>query len=152
MWNLAISARIELSSGTVIIENPVDGKIPYGEFFKNTQLKYASEGRIERITFLDVEQRAFEDETSSERADNQNHREQTEQSDREYIVAPMIDYPLARTLWDVPPKGCTSSLSYTDRTVPGKKSDDLSKASPSSKRTWSSAASIFQKSGKSCRS
>lgn len=95
-----------------------------------------------------MEQRAFEDETSSESADNQNHKEQSEQSDREYIVAPMIHYPLARTLWDVPPKGYTSSLSYTDRTVPGKKSDDLSKASPSSKRTWSSAASIFQKSGK----
>ena len=95
-----------------------------------------------------MEQRAFEDETSSERTDNQNQREQTEQPDREYIVAPMIDYPLARTLWDVPPKGYTSSLSYTDRTVPGKKSDDLSKASLPSKSTWSSAASIFQKSGK----
>ena len=92
----------------------------------------------------------MEDETSSGSltTDNQNLQDQTVQSDREYVVAPMIEFPLARTLWDVPPKGYTSSLPYTDRTFSGKKSGDSSKASPPSKRTWPVAASIFQKSGK----
>lgn len=125
----------------------MDGSVPYSEFFKNIQLKYASEGRIERITFLDDE---MEEKESSESllAKDKNHKEQSMPSDREYIVAPMIEYPLARTLWDAPLRDYTQSAPSTDRTFGGKKSDDSVKASPQSKRTWSTAASIFQKSGR----
>jgi hypothetical protein len=142
-----VSARIELSSGTVIIENSVDGSVPYSEFFKNIQLKYASEGRIERITFLDDD---MEEKESSESllANDRNHKEQSVPSDREYIVAPMIDSPLARTLWEAPLRDYTPSSQSTDRTFGGKRSDDSVKASSQSKRTWSTAASIFQKSGR----
>ena len=128
----------------------MDGSVRYSEFFKNIQLKYASEGRIERITFLDDEQHAMEDETSSESplANDKNHREETIPSDREYIVAPMIESPLARTLWDAPLRDFTSSSPSTDRTFGGKKSDDSVKASPQSRRTWSTVASTFQKSGR----
>lgn len=142
-----MSARIELSSGTVIIENSVDGTIPYSEFFKNIQLKYASEGRIERITFLDDD---MEEKESSESllANDRNLKERSIPFDREYIVAPMIESPLARTLWDAPLRDYTSSSPSTDRTFAGRKSDDSVKVSPQSKRAWSTAASIFQKSGR----
>ena len=92
----------------------------------------------------------MEEKESSESllANYKNHKEQSIPSDREYIVAPMIESPLARTLWEAPLRDYTQSSQSSDRTFGGKKSDDSVKASPQSKRTWSTAASIFQKSGR----
>lgn len=129
----AFRAVIELLSGAEAIEESVDGKISYGDFYQQMQSKYSSQGGISRITFLD-----------NELSDNiENTREFSSfvastsvpsSSEKNYVIAPMVDSPLQRTLWETAPGYATTPSSSSGSRLTAEKEIKIS-----SQGGWASA-------------
>lgn len=106
----AFRAVIELLSGAEAIEESVDGKISYGDFYQQMQSKYSSQGGIGRITFLDNEL-SDSVENTDEFQSLAAIKTVPSSSEKNYVIALMIDSPLRRTLWETSAESETSASS-----------------------------------------
>lgn len=155
-----VDVLIELSSGARVIQESVDGNLRYGDFYRTMQSKYSSEGWIRNITFMDKHDNVFKDldfsGTNNFIIDSGNEIRKYNGVEIEYIVAPMINSPLGRSLWDTDihtDDNINSSSSNPDgkknsKSLNSKRLDSSSKSSNSGGKaanTWSS--SLFGISG-----
>jgi hypothetical protein len=156
-----VDILIELSSGARIVQESVDGNLRYGDFYRTMQSKYNSEGWIRNITFMDRQDIVFKELDLSgfndSSIDSGNKVRKYNGVEIEYKVAPMINSPLGRSLWDTDVHTDTntsspsSSSSNPDRkkNINSKQLDCGLKSSnsggKSGKTTWSS--SLFGISG-----
>jgi hypothetical protein len=147
-WPTAVRALIELSSGAEVIEQCTDGTLSYGEFYQQMALKHASEGSINKITFLDSQDH---DDTSEDfHIADIKHQDIESSSGKKkapYIIAPMSNSPLQRTLWDSRSEESTRSSSSAVGKVSSEHNRVEKRVGSGAQSVWSTAIFGAQKSG-----
>ena len=105
------------------------------------QSKYSSQGGISRIIFLDNE---FSDniENTNEFSTFVASKTVPSSSEKNYVIAPMIDSPLKRTLWETAPGSATTPSSSSGSRPPAEKEIKVS-----SQGGWASAIFGSQRPG-----
>jgi hypothetical protein len=147
-WPTAVRALIELSSGAEVIEQCTDGTLSYGEFYQQMALKHASEGSINKITFLDSQEH---DDTSEDlRIADIKHQDIEISSGKKkapYVVAPMSNSPLQRTLWDSRSEESTRTSFSTVGNFSTEQNKVEKRGGSGAQSVWSTAIFGAQKSG-----
>ena len=146
---IALTALIELSSGAEVVEESADATLSYGDFYQQMALKHASEGSINKITFLDIRD---QDDTTEDILTSDAKRHDIESSSGKkkvpYVIAPMLNSPLQRTLWDARSEESTRSSSSAVGNLTSDQSKVERRGSPVAQSLWSTAIFGAQKSGK----
>jgi hypothetical protein len=144
-----VRALIELSSGAEVIEECTDGTLSYGEFYQQMALKHASEGSINKITFLDPQDR---DDLAEDVHNADSKPQDIERSPGKkkapYVIAPMSNSPLQRTLWDSRSEESTRSSSSAVGNATSEQNMVEKRGGSMAQSVWSTAIFGAQKSGK----
>ena len=143
-----MSALIELSSGRNIIEENVDGKLSYGDFYQLMKERWGSEGSINKITFLDTNNDIHNEDEEAFNNNVNNDENTTISMKNNHRVPYMINSPLRRTLWENDNGECVPSSSSRVISL----TDVMSDLKPPVKNNnqqsvWSTAMFGLQKSG-----
>lgn len=139
-----------MSHGAEIVEESVDGTLSYGEFYQQMALKHALEGTINKITFLDPQnQEGTREEAFASDLKINNSGSSSGKKKATYVIAPMLNSPLQRTLWDTSSENSiksSSSAAVKSTTELGRSEKRAGQAAQS---VWSAAIFGAQKAGKS---